>query len=94
MFFSKLARQMAGNSIRILALALACVAAIVSSASAADRPAVQEVREETWADGHFLTSGPRGAASRTAPVKRSFSQLLQHSLITATEWREILGETT
>ena len=31
------------------ALVLACVVAIVSSASAADRPAVQQLREETWA---------------------------------------------
>ena len=41
---------MAGkNSLRIVSLVLACVAAIVSSASAADRPAVQGVREEIWA---------------------------------------------
>jgi dienelactone hydrolase len=35
--------------LRITSLVLACVAAIVSSASAADRPAVQALREETWA---------------------------------------------
>jgi dienelactone hydrolase len=41
---------MAGkNSLRIISLVLACVAAIVSSASAADRPAEQQLREETWA---------------------------------------------
>ena len=40
---------MPGNSLRIVSLVLACVAAIASSASAADRPPVQEVREETWA---------------------------------------------
>ena len=40
---------MPGNFLRIISLVLACVAAIVSSASAADRPAVQELREETWA---------------------------------------------
>ena len=40
---------MPGNLLRIVSLVLACVAAIVSSASAADRPAVQELREETWA---------------------------------------------
>ena len=40
---------MAGkNSLRIVSLVLACVAAIVSSASAADRPAVQQLREEIW----------------------------------------------
>jgi len=40
---------MPGNFLRIVSLVLACVAAIVSSDSAADRPAVQELREETWA---------------------------------------------
>lgn len=40
---------MPGNFLRIISLVMACVAAIVSSASAADRPAVQELREETWA---------------------------------------------
>ena len=40
---------MRGNLLRTVSLVLACVAAIVSSASAADRPAVQELREETWA---------------------------------------------
>jgi hypothetical protein len=40
---------MPGSFLRITSLALACVAAIVSSASAADRPAVQQLREETWA---------------------------------------------
>lgn len=39
---------MSGNFLRIISLALACVAAVVSSASAADRPQVQAVREETW----------------------------------------------
>lgn len=40
---------MAGkNSLRIFSLVLACVAAIVSSASAADRPTVQQLREEIW----------------------------------------------
>jgi dienelactone hydrolase len=37
------------NFSRIISLVLACVAAIISSARAADRPAVQELREETWA---------------------------------------------
>jgi hypothetical protein len=40
---------MSGNFSRIIPLVLACVAAVVSSASAADRPQVQEVREEIWA---------------------------------------------
>ena len=40
---------MRGNFLRIVSLVLACFAAIVSSASAADRPAVQELREEIWA---------------------------------------------
>jgi dienelactone hydrolase len=42
---SKNARKLLANYF----LVLACVAAIVSSASAEDRPAVQELREETWA---------------------------------------------
>jgi dienelactone hydrolase len=37
------------NFLRTISLVLACVAAIVSSASAADTPAVQQLREETWA---------------------------------------------
>ena len=41
---------MAGKySLRIVSLILACFAAIASSASAADRPAVQGIREEIWA---------------------------------------------
>lgn len=41
---------MAGkNSLRVVSLVLACVAAIASSALAADRPAVQQIREEIWA---------------------------------------------
>jgi dienelactone hydrolase len=40
---------MSGNLLRVISLILACVAAIVSSASAADRPQVQTVREERWA---------------------------------------------
>ena len=40
---------MPGSILRTMSLVLACVAATVSSAWAADRPAVQEVREETWA---------------------------------------------
>ena len=48
---SKARREANGgkNSLRIVSLVLACVAAIVSSASAADRPAVQQLREEIWA---------------------------------------------
>ena len=46
---SKAGSKMPGNFLRIIPLVLACVAALVSSASAADRPAVQELREETWA---------------------------------------------
>ena len=38
---------MPGNFLRILVLS--CFTAIVSSASAAERPAVQQLREETWA---------------------------------------------
>ena len=40
---------MPGNFLRIFLLVLACVMGIVSSAPAADRLAVQELREETWA---------------------------------------------
>ena len=40
---------MPGNILRIISLVFGCVVATVSSASAADRPAVQELREETWA---------------------------------------------
>ena len=40
---------MHGNIWRIVSLVLTCFAAIASSASAADRPAVQGVREEIWA---------------------------------------------
>jgi len=40
---------MYGDFLRIISLVLACVAAIVSSASAADRPAVEQLREEMWA---------------------------------------------
>ena len=40
---------MPGNFLRMFLLALACVMGIVSSAPAADRLAVQELREETWA---------------------------------------------
>ena len=40
---------MHGNLLRVLLLVLACAAAIVSPASAADSPAVQQLREETWA---------------------------------------------
>jgi hypothetical protein len=41
--------QMSEDFLRIIFLVFACVAAFVSSASAADRPQMQEVREETWA---------------------------------------------
>src|SRR5438093_11175353 len=37
------------NLLRVLPLVLACAAAIVAPASAADSPAVQQLREETWA---------------------------------------------
>jgi dienelactone hydrolase len=40
---------MRGNFLRIIPLVLACVVAIVSSASAEDRAAVRTLREETWA---------------------------------------------
>src|SRR5258707_596702 len=40
---------MPGSFLRIISLVLACFTAIVSSASAADRPAVQQLREEIWA---------------------------------------------
>jgi hypothetical protein len=40
---------MLGNFLRIISLVLACFTAIVSSASAAGRPAVQQLREEIWA---------------------------------------------
>jgi hypothetical protein len=49
---------MHGNFLRIISLAFACVAAIVSSASSADRPAVQELRGETWALMIPLPSSP------------------------------------
>src|SRR5260370_8016885 len=39
---------MPGNFLRIISLVLACFTAIVSSASAADRPAVQQLRKEIW----------------------------------------------
>jgi len=40
---------MSAKFLRVISLVLACLAAIVSSASAADRPTVQGVREEIWA---------------------------------------------
>ena len=40
---------MRGDFLRIVSLVLTCLAAITSPASAADRPAVQGVREEIWA---------------------------------------------
>jgi hypothetical protein len=42
-------KQMHGSFLRGIAMVLACVAATVSSASATDIPAAQQLREETWA---------------------------------------------
>ena len=41
--------KMRRNFLRIVSLVLTCFAVMASSASAADRPAVQGVREEIWA---------------------------------------------
>ena len=60
------------NLLRMISLAFACVAAIVSSASAADRPAVQELREETWALMTPLPCSPT-SCGQSAEVHTLFS---------------------